>query len=83
MKLLMHICCSNCSLYPLKNLLSKGIDVRGLWYNPNIHPLPEYQERLESLRSLQRIWNLDVEYIDHYGFNDFFVLSERLMKTGA
>jgi predicted adenine nucleotide alpha hydrolase (AANH) superfamily ATPase len=71
MKLLMHICCSNCSLYPLKSLLSKGIDVRGLWYNPNIHPLPEYQERLVSLQNLQRVWSLDIEYIDHCSINDF------------
>ncbi len=71
MKLLMHICCSNCSLYPLKNFLTKGIEAKGLWFNPNIHPYPEYQLRLDSLRKLQEIWNLDVEYTDHYGIDDF------------
>src|SRR6266542_4099225 len=72
MKLLVHICCSNCGLYPLKSLLSKGIDVKGLWFNPNIHPLPEYQSRLASLQKLQRAWGLEIEYIEHYDI-DFFI----------
>ncbi len=71
MKLLMHICCANCCLYPLQSLSSKGIDVKGLWLNPNIHPCTEYQMRLESLQRLQRLWSLDIEYIDHYGLKDF------------
>jgi predicted adenine nucleotide alpha hydrolase (AANH) superfamily ATPase len=71
MKLLMHICCANCSLYPLKSLFSKGIDVKGLWFNPNIHPYIEYHNRLEALKNLQKIWNLDIEYIDHYGLKEF------------
>ena len=71
MKLLMHICCSNCCLYPLKSLAEKGIDVRGLWLNPNIHPYTEYQRRLESLQVLQSSWALDIEYVDHYGLKDF------------
>jgi len=71
MKLLMHMCCSNCSLYPLEGLLLKGIDVKGLWFNPNIHPLAEYQQRLDSLQRLQRLWGLDVEYIDHYDLDTF------------
>ena len=71
MKLLIHICCSNCSLYPLKHFLAKGIEVRGLWFNPNIHPYPEYRLRLDSLQKLQKIWELEVEYTDHYGIDDF------------
>lgn len=67
----MHICCANCSLYPLKSLHSKGIDVKGLWVNPNIHPYTEYKMRLESLQSLQKTWGLDIEYIDHYGLKEF------------
>jgi len=71
MKLLMHMCCSNCSLYPLKTLSSKGIDVKGLWFNPNIHPYLEYKMRLESLQNLENTWGLDIEYVDHYGLNNF------------
>jgi len=71
MKLLMHICCSNCSIYPLQRVLSKGIDVRGLWFNPNIHPYTEYTERLESLKKLQKLWSFDVAYIDRYPLGEF------------
>jgi hypothetical protein len=67
----MHICCANCCLYPLKNLFSKDIEVRGLWLNPNIHPYTEYQMRLDSLQKLEKAWSLDIEYVDHYGLKEF------------
>ncbi len=67
----MHMCCSNCGLYPMKSLHSKGVDVKGFWFNPNIHPLAEYRERLDSLEKLRRLWGFEVEYIDHYGLDGF------------
>jgi hypothetical protein len=70
-KLLMHICCSNCSLYLLQTLCARNIDIKGFWFNPNIHPYTEYGLRLESLRQLQKEWNLDIEYADHYGLKEF------------
>ncbi len=71
MKLLMHICCSNCSIHPMQTLLLEGIDVKGFWFNPNIHPYTEYSFRLESLRRLERLWGLDVEYADEYPLAEF------------
>jgi epoxyqueuosine reductase len=71
MKLLMHICCANCCLYPLKTLSSRGIEIKGLWLNPNIHPYTEYKMRLDALQNLQHAWGLDIEYTDHYGLKDF------------
>lgn len=71
MKLLMHICCANCCLYPLKSLISKNIEVKGLWFNPNIHPYTEYKNRLDALKKLQNDWEIDIEYIDKYGFKEF------------
>jgi len=71
MKLLMHICCANCCLYPLQSLFSRNIEVKGFWINPNIHPHTEYKLRLEALRQLQKTWGLDIEYIDHYGLKEF------------
>jgi predicted adenine nucleotide alpha hydrolase (AANH) superfamily ATPase len=67
----MHICCSNCALYPFKQLLSKGFKLEGLWYNPNIHPEDEYLLRLNALRQLQGLWRLDIHYIDRYGLGDY------------
>lgn len=80
MKLLMHICCSNCCIYPLEIFHAKGIDVQGLWFNPNIHPFTEYAQRLHSLRELQNIWNFDIEYIDDYPLDHFL---NSIVKTGT
>ncbi|RLC11348.1 MAG: hypothetical protein DRH43_04320, partial [Deltaproteobacteria bacterium] len=38
MKVLLHICCAPCAIYPLKVLRSEGFDVMGFFYNRNIHP---------------------------------------------
>ncbi|TAL22151.1 MAG: epoxyqueuosine reductase QueH [Nitrospirae bacterium] len=71
MKLLMHLCCANCGLYPIKTLTEKGIDITGLWFNPNIHPYTEYSLRLDAVRQLQKLRTLNIEYIDFYGLKDF------------
>jgi predicted adenine nucleotide alpha hydrolase (AANH) superfamily ATPase len=71
MKLLMHMCCSNCSILPLQTFLLKDIGIKGLWFNPNIHPFTEYSKRLGSLMKLQKIWGLDIEYLDDYPLDDF------------
>jgi len=71
MKLLMHICCSNCATWPLSVLKERGVAIKGFWFNPNIHPYMEYKNRLESLFRLQQIWGLDVEYHDVYGLKEY------------
>ncbi|MFH1081020.1 MAG: epoxyqueuosine reductase QueH [Pseudomonadota bacterium] len=55
MKLLLHICCAPCLIYPLKILKKDEHAITGCFYNPNIHPSREYQRRLGTLR----------EYADH------------------
>jgi len=62
----MHICCSNCAIYPVKTLKDEGHIITGLWFNPNIHPYQEYQNRLNALKKLQGMWNLSIEYIDYF-----------------
>jgi predicted adenine nucleotide alpha hydrolase (AANH) superfamily ATPase len=71
MKLLMHICCANCATYPISVVKEKGITVKGLWFNPNIHPYTEYKNRLEALRKLGQLWDLDIEYKDYYGLQEY------------
>jgi predicted adenine nucleotide alpha hydrolase (AANH) superfamily ATPase len=50
MKILMHICCAPCTIYPLRVLRESGSEVTGLFFNPNIHPYLEYRKRAETLR---------------------------------
>ena len=71
MKLLMHICCANCATYPVSVVKERGITVKGLWFNPNIHPFTEYRNRLEALQKLQQLWGLDIAYVDYYGLKEY------------
>lgn len=67
----MHICCSNCAILPLETFLGRGMEIKGLWFNPNIHPYTEYRSRLASLKRLQTLWHLDIEYLDDYPLEAF------------
>lgn len=67
----MHICCSGCALFPVSTMLREGVRVRGLWFNPNIHPEDEYSLRLQSMRRLQELWGLDIQYHNEYRLHEF------------
>ncbi|MEW5747055.1 MAG: epoxyqueuosine reductase QueH [Nitrospirota bacterium] len=71
MKLLMHICCAPCAVYPLATLRRRGIAVEGFWFNPNIHPYTEYRNRLDALTTLRSLWSLDITCIDRYGLEEY------------
>ena len=49
MKILLHICCAPCAVYPLEILSASGHQVRGFFYNPNIHPYQEFARRMATL----------------------------------
>ena len=66
MKVLMHMCCAPCSIYPVDSLLAGGYRLEGLFYNPNIHPREEYEKRRENVRIYSDIRNLKVNYIDDF-----------------
>ncbi len=51
-KLLVHCCCVHCSAYTLNYWREQGFEVTAYWYNPNIHPFIEHQQRLDALKSL-------------------------------
>jgi epoxyqueuosine reductase len=71
MKVLMHICCSNCAIYPAQTLIDRGIDIKGFWFNPNIHPYTEYWSRLNALKKFEGLKGLNIEYDESYGLVDF------------
>jgi predicted adenine nucleotide alpha hydrolase (AANH) superfamily ATPase len=71
MKLLMHICCGPCTIYPLKELRTQGHDITGLFYNPNIHPYQEYERRRKTLQDYVQKVFLSVVWLDEYPMEEF------------
>ena len=80
MKLLLHICCAPCSAACIKYLREEGIDITGYWYNPNIHPYKEYENRLNALKEYAKMINLNVIYNDYYGLKEFTFDDSQLKK---
>ncbi|UCG14157.1 MAG: epoxyqueuosine reductase QueH [Deltaproteobacteria bacterium] len=71
MKVLLHICCAPCSIYPLEVLEGEGCRVFGFFFNPNIHPYQEYRLRLETLQRFAEHVALEVIYRDEYDVVSF------------
>ena len=49
MKILLHICCAPCAIYPVQVLTGGEHYVHGFFYNPNIHPYQEFARRAAAL----------------------------------
>ncbi len=71
MKILLHICCANCAIYPFLLMRERGEKVVGYFFNPNIHPYQEYQRRLEALRLYSEKVGFEVIYRDEYLLEEF------------
>ncbi len=61
MKVVLHICCGVCAAGVVKTLASEGHQLLGLFYNPNIHPLEEYNRRLEVAHKVAKEMNFPLE----------------------
>jgi hypothetical protein len=71
MKILLHICCAPCAVYPVQELRREGMSVTGFFYNHNIHPLQEYRMRLETVRKYAELEELEVIFRDEYRLEEF------------
>lgn len=61
-KVLLHSCCAPCSGEVMEAMLASGIDYTIFFYNPNIHPLKEYELRKnENIRFAEKF---GVPFID-------------------
>lgn len=70
MKLLMHMCCGPCAVYPY-GVLSKEHDITGLFYNPNIHPYTEYKKRMDAAKEFADKSGYRLITIDEYNLEEF------------
>lgn len=66
MKVLLHICCAPCALMPVRELRDQGLELRGLFYNPNIQPYQEARRRLETLEGWAAAEELPLTVQDEY-----------------
>ncbi len=87
MKVLLHMCCGPCAVYPAE-VLSIEHDVTGLFYNPNIHPYTEYKKRLETAQTYAEKAGIRLIVIDDYKLDEFlrnaaFRESQRCMMCYA
>jgi len=66
MRILLHLCCAPCAIYPLGQLERQGHEVSGYFYNPNIHPYQEFRRRIEAVKqygeAIGRTFTIDQEY---------------------
>jgi hypothetical protein len=66
------MCCGPCASYPIPALLDLGHKVRGLFYNPNIHPFQEYLLRQQGVERYAGILGIEVIYLPDYDIEKFF-----------
>ena len=71
MKLLMHTCCAPCSVYCIDMLRKEGVEPTLYWYNPNIHPYKEYEQRRDCLIEYSKKININLIVEDEYGLEEF------------
>ena len=70
-KILLHSCCAPCSVYCVDTLRGEGIEPVSLWFNPNIHPWTEYDQRRSTLLEYGEKERVEVHILEDYGLRDF------------
>ncbi len=71
MKALLHVCCANCAIYPIKTMREDDLEVMGFFYRHNIHPYTECLRRQEALEAYAEQINLKVIYQEGYDLEGF------------
>ncbi len=71
MKILLHICCAPCAIYPVKTLRENDFEVMGFFYKHNIHPYTECLKRQQALEKYAEQIDLKVIYQDGYDLEGF------------
>lgn len=74
MKILLHICCAPCAVYPHRTLREAGHAVRGFFFNPNIHPYQEFTRRAAALREYAEKAEMPVIWDETYDLEGFLRL---------
>ncbi len=73
-RILLHVCCGPCSTYTINRLREEGFQVTGFWYNPNIHPFSEHEQRRASFEEYVESVGLPLVREDGYEMIQFLRL---------
>lgn len=65
MKILLHICCAPCAIYPVEALKKSGHQITGYFYNPNIHPYSEHLKRKAEVEKFAQESGVNVVFADY------------------
>ena len=71
MRILLHICCGNCAIYPVKVLREQNHILTGYFYNHNIHPSLEFQKRLTTAKDYAQRVELPLLCHEDYALEEF------------
>ncbi len=71
MRILLHVCCGPCTIYPLQVLRDESIGVTGYFYNPNIHPYREFKRRIGALVAFAEKKKFALEIDRNYGLTEY------------
>ena len=71
MKLLLHICCAPCAVYPVEVIRSMDMTVMGFFFRHNIHPFTECRKREDTLKTYAEHVDLKVIYQEGYEMEEF------------
>jgi epoxyqueuosine reductase len=74
MKILLHICCGPCAIYPVEVLSEAGHQVEGYFDNPNIHPYQEFLRRVKALEEYAEQTGLPITWQKDYDIEEYFRL---------
>ncbi|WP_020676667.1 epoxyqueuosine reductase QueH [Geopsychrobacter electrodiphilus] len=94
MNILLHVCCGNCAIFPVKELRAQNHQLTGFFFNHNIHPYQEFRRRLETTIEYAQQVKLPLLIDDQYLLEEFlakvssdparrcnYCYSSRLIKT--
>lgn len=87
MNLLLHLCCGPCACYPVQKLRADGIEPTGYFFNPNIHPYREWEQRLRTAAEFAEKANMPLIADKNYGLREFVrrvaPVSDEPLRLGA
>lgn len=77
-KILIHVCCGPCGIYPIKKLEGQ-FEVAAFYFNPNIHPEDEYKKRLKAFQEYSDKHKINY-IIGDYKPEEYFETVEEVAK---